>query len=118
MVMIEPAPYITGLVEALQAEWRGSVKVVFISAAATQPWVEDEPLSYEVLPVNKVVAYKRLRKIYDTYQPSLVHVAGWGHHLVIIAMILARLRDIKVVASSDTWVSSSGLIRKSIKRVV
>lgn len=118
LVMIEPAPYITRLARELGDAWGGPVTTVFLTSGATQCWSESAGLEHEVLPSGVIAAVCRLWVILGVTRPAVVHVAGWGLPLIIAAILMARLRGARVVASSDTWISESGGLRSALKRVV
>lgn len=118
LVMIEPAPYITRLARELADAWGGPVTTVFLTSGATQCWSESAGLEHEVLPSGFIAAVCRLWTLLGVIRPAVVHVAGWGLPLIIAAILMARLRGARVVASSDTWTSESGVLRSALKRVV
>lgn len=108
MLYLEPAPYVVGLVRALRKAWGGRIDVLYAAETLTQPWggwrAEDGDA---ILPAGAAavrILWCRLdRRNYDQ-----VHLAGWGHPLLLGALLLAALRRVPVTIESDTHVVSAG----------
>ena len=102
-VYMEPAPYITGLVRELRSTWGGKLDVVFIGKALTQDWDADAS-SASFLPASRVSALRVLASRLTKSNYGLLHLAGWGHPVLLGAMLLAAGRGLPVVAETDTQI--------------
>lgn len=104
MIYIEPAPYILDLIRVLREEYPElRLHVLFIEAAATQPWgemPEDEGL--ELLPSGRVPALKRITALIRKGDFEWLHLAGWGHPLLSAAVLIGAGCHRKISMESDT----------------
>lgn len=109
MIYLEPAPYVVGLVRATRAAWGGSVDVVYTAETLTQAWGgwSPEP-GDEILPSGRVAAARALWRRLNRHNHDLVHLAGWGHPLLLWSLFVALLRGLPLTVESDTHVVSAG----------
>ena len=104
MIYIEPAPYIMDLVRVLR-EQNPDVKlrVLYISEAVSQQWDSclDDGVS-TLLPENKWLAIGQIfSKIYGGAF-DILHLAGWGHPLLLASLMFGIIFRRKIVVESDT----------------
>jgi glycosyltransferase involved in cell wall biosynthesis len=102
-VYMEPAPYLTGLVRELRTAWNGRLDVLFIGRNLTQTWAEqpDQP-TLDFLPENKLAALRQIGRQLRHSRYDLVHVAGWGHPVLMGAIILGALKNLPIISETDT----------------
>lgn len=106
MLYIEPTPYILGLISEVEKlldlpDLR--VEAVFITSNLTQAWdLNEEVGQYSLLPAGKIAAILQVSKRLSKEHFDLVHLAGWGHPLLLTALLLAFAKRIPVVVESDT----------------
>lgn len=118
---IEPAPYILALCRALKTGNNSDIRVYFIEAAATQPWEIDpqQKSSIEFLPENAAESYRYVRSLLQRGEVDVVHLAGWGHPLLLRIMLLAWWRRIPIFIESDTqFTYLTSRWKRLIKRLV
>jgi glycosyltransferase involved in cell wall biosynthesis len=104
MVYIEPAPYIIALIGALRRLHPGLIEVNYITTNLSQPWELQLKNKHErVLPAGFLA---QMQAIYMALsrdrKNTLLHLAGWGHSVLLGAMVLAGIMRIPVVVESDT----------------
>lgn len=118
MLMIEPTPYILGFIRELKSTWNGKVEVAFVGKNLSQPWdecvIEEKLLSADF--------FKAALELFKSLRPenySLVHLAGWSHPLIFVALLICAVRGIQTSVESDTpqRTESSGW-RPGIKRIL
>jgi glycosyltransferase involved in cell wall biosynthesis len=102
MIYLEPTPYILGLADRIAARWPTEVSGIFIHENLSQKWNEKLTATMSVLPPGRKDALQVLLHIITKENCRLLHLAGWGHPLLLAALILARLRGIPVTMESDT----------------
>lgn len=102
-IFMEPTPYIQGLLVRLRAAWPGPIAVWYLGRDVSQPWTL--PLGQPdttFLPEGRWSAigwiWRHLRA--DHY--GLVHLAAWGHPLMLFALCLARWQGLPTAMESDT----------------
>ena len=103
MIYIEPTPYLLALVRRIMSCADAPVDVLFIGANISQPWdlsLDGIPASY--LPHGTIAACRAIaRKLYSA-KYSVMHLAGWGHPVLLGAMIVARFIGIPLAVETDT----------------
>ena len=104
MLYIEPTPYIVGLTDTLRKLWDGPIEVYYITTQLSQPWqllVDEKKAS--VLPGG---FFTRMRIIWTALarerERTILHLAGWGHPVLLSAMVVAWSLRIPVAVESDT----------------
>ena len=103
MVYLEPAPYIIGLVEEVRTSWQQEVDVVFVAERLSQPWPKNlANEKYTLLPSRIGNAIIRLYRLLASGRYSLLHVAGWGHPILLGAIFVAAWLKVPVVVETDT----------------
>lgn len=120
MLYLEPAPYVVGLVRALRQAWDGRIDVLYAAETLTQPWGGWRPQDGDaILPAGRAAARRVLWRRLHRRNYDLVHLAGWGHPLLLGALLLAALRRVPVTIESDTHVVSAGAGWKdALKRLI
>ena len=120
MIYIEPTPYILGLIRELAKLGTADIEVIFLQENVTQQWnlsladYRAEVLSDSLVRSAETI-YKRIAE--GNYQ--VIHLAGWGHKLLLIALFLARLRRIPVAMESDTQLPfEQALWKRAVKAVL
>lgn len=117
---LEPTPYILGLVERLQGGWPGPVDVCFVARDLSQAWgLSSAGPDAATLPQGHFAASRILWKGLRSGRYRLLHLAGWGHPLLLTAILMSRLLEIPVVVESDTPLAQGPMSwRKRFKRVL
>lgn len=102
-ILMEPAPYSTGLVQELRAAWPGKLDVVYIGRSLTQMWA-DPPSEIQAtfLPEGTLAGLRYILSRLSTSAYDLLHLAGWGHPILLASMLAAAARGIPIVAETDT----------------
>lgn len=101
MLMIEPTPYILGFIREVKNVWHGEVEVAYTGQNVTQAW--DESVASDlVLDGSFFSEILRLwhQLSHDRY--AMVHLAGWSHPLIVVALMICTVRRIPVSVESDT----------------
>jgi len=102
MVYIEPTPYIIALVDRLRLVGSGSVEAYYITTDLSQPW-ELRLESGHVLPGGFLARMQALRwALTRDREYTILHLAGWGHPVLLGALLMARSLEIPVAMESDT----------------
>jgi glycosyltransferase involved in cell wall biosynthesis len=104
LVYIEPLPYVAALADELRTAWPGPIEVYYVTTNLTQPWNLALNNGHEtVLPVNFL---KKLRILWAVlrrdHKQTILHLAGWGHPILLSAMLMGRLLRIPIAVESDT----------------
>lgn len=103
MLYIEPAPYILGLVEEVRAIWQEGIEVAFVAPPSTQPWrYESNRPDEAILPRALPAACAELARRLASGRYALVHLAGWGHPLMLAALLLGAVFSVPVTVESDS----------------
>ncbi|MGH6835316.1 MAG: glycosyltransferase family 4 protein [Candidatus Acidiferrales bacterium] len=104
LLYVEPTPYIEGLIKEIQRLWSGDLDVCYIAQDQSQDWKIDAKLSGgTILPVNRWRAITELRRSLGRLsRGDVVHLAGWGHPLLVAALLMGKLRGLRVFIESDT----------------
>ena len=103
MVYIEPAPYIVGLVDAIRSIWEGVVEVAFVHDALTQPWNYRVGRPGErILPEGHLRAVMAVRQLLAGNDYDLLHLAGWGHPVLLGALATGSWHGLPVAVETDT----------------
>ena len=103
MIYIEPTPYVLALIRRVVSCADAPVDVLFITANVSQHWnlsLEGMPAGY--LPRGTAVACREIAKRLSSARYGIVHLAGWGHPVLLGAMLMARLRGVPVAVETDT----------------
>lgn len=117
MIYLEPAPYIVGLVRAARRAWSGRIDVLYATEALTQSWGAWRPEpGDEMLPKDARAAARMLWRRIDRRHYDLVHLAGWGHPLLLRALLLAGARGVPATVESDTHKVEAGGRWKTIAK--
>jgi len=102
-IYVEPAPYITGLVRELRLAWKDRLDVLYITPRLTQDWgQESQGDPRAVLPAQRWKAVAEIRERLRSGAYDLLHLAGWGHPVLLGAMMAARIEGLPVTMESDT----------------
>ena len=109
VLLMEPTPYIIPRARYLKQDSELAVELYFVTANSSQPWGEDASgeelpvlLNASLSPVQRLkkataVLGRVLRKEY-----SAVHLAGWGHWMTRLAILVCRVRRVPFSVESDT----------------
>lgn len=103
-IYIEPAPYVTGLIKEVRAAWPGKLDVAFIARNLTQAWAIEGSDNHQMhfLPPKAGGAVREIWRRLSARDYDLVHLAGWGHPVLLGSMLAARTHGIPIVAETDT----------------
>ncbi len=104
MVYIEPTPYVRGLIDKLRVVWGGPIEVYYITTDLSQPWQLRLDREHEgVLPTGFFAKIHALwLALTRDREHTILHLAGWGHPVLLGAMLMARSLRIPVAVESDT----------------
>lgn len=104
MIYIEPAPYIMDLVRVIRQQNPDvKLQVLYISKAVSQQWNSclDDGIS-TLLPENKWLAIGQIfSKIYGG-SFNILHLAGWGHPVLLASLMLGIIFKQKIAIETDT----------------
>ena len=121
LIFIEPTSYHLPLWREIKASASVEMRVIFLAENLTQPWnldLQDDPTA-EVLRGSWAVKLVRLWQLIGRRDVELVGLAGWGHSLLMAALLFAGLRRIPVTMESDTqYEPAAAWWRRVLKRLV
>jgi glycosyltransferase involved in cell wall biosynthesis len=120
LIYIEPTTYLMPLWHEICAHSDGKARIVFLEENLTQSWdldLQDDPV-VTVLRGTRWAKFKALLRLIWRKDVKLVHLAGWGHPLLLAAMTIAWLRRIPVTMETDTPLPLGLPVwKRAIKRV-
>ena len=98
MVYVEPTPYIIALIDRLRLVGDGSIEAYYITTDLSQPWELRLERGHErVLPRGFLARMQALRRALTRDREStILHLAGWGHPVLLGALLMARSLRIPV----------------------
>ena len=104
LLYVEPTPYIEGLIEEIRRAWSGDLDVCYIAQVQSQDWkIDTKSSGGTILPVNRWRAITQLWRSLDRLsRGDVVHLAGFGHPLLVAALLMGKLRGMRVFIESDT----------------
>jgi glycosyltransferase involved in cell wall biosynthesis len=118
-IYIEPAPYIVSFIEEIRALWPAPVEVGYIDAAHTQAWGYRPNGSDDfMLPRGLAGATTELWRRMRTGRYGLVHLAGWGHPVLLLALLIAKANGMLVTMESDTPLMRRPFRWKSLVKLI
>lgn len=104
LLFIEPTSYIAAEIRALEAAWPNPVETYFLTENASQDWqISLAELRAKRLPVGRWDAARLLLNLISAKRCQIVHLAGWGHPLLMLAIIIAWWRGVPCTVESDTF---------------
>lgn len=104
MIYIEPAPYIMDLIRVMREQYpERQLRVLFISASSSQPWESrlDDGVS-ELLQEGRFAALKQIFLEIRRGNFDWLHLAGWGHPLLLSALLIGAAFRRRISMESDT----------------
>lgn len=120
LIYIEPTPYLLALWLQVKARSSCATRIVFLAENVSQSWNLDlsSAPDAQVLRGNWLVKWKVLKQLVDDRNVELVHLAGWGHPMLLAALVLAWFRRVPVTMETDTSLPQ-GLVlwKRSVKRL-
>lgn len=104
LIYIEPTSYLMPLWREIRLRTPGASRMVFLEENLTQDWGIDpqDDHDVELLRGGRRSRLTRLLQLIGQPNVELVHLAGWGHPLLLAALVTAWLRRIPVTMESDT----------------
>lgn len=121
LIYIEPTSYLMPLCHEIRARTSDAAHIVFLDENLTQSWdfdLSDDP-GIKVLRGSRWVKLKALQQLLNQWNVEVVHLAGWGHPLLLAALILARLQRIPVTMETDTQLPVGLPIwKRAVKRLI
>lgn len=121
LIYIEPTSYLMPLWREIKACASGEMRLVFLEENLTQPWnldLQGDP-NVEVLRGSRAAKLARLWQLLGQRGVRLVDLAGWGHPLLMAALLFAGMRRLPVTMESDTQYDPSvAWWRRALKRLV
>lgn len=121
LLYVEPTPYIEGLIKEIQRIWSGDLNVCYIAKDQSQDWKIDAKFSGGmILPVHRWRAIAQLwRSLGRLSRGDVLHLAGWGHPLLVAALLMGKMRGLRVFIESDTATGQAiGGWKTFVKRVI
>ena len=119
MVYIEPTPYIVGLIHELRIVWPGKIDVLFLTENKSQHWNMTRDEKWFVLPIAFKDKIKFIYQIFFTKRYDSIHLAGWGHPLLLLFIFLSILKKLPIAIESDTPIhQQTKRWKKLIKRLI
>lgn len=121
LIYIEPTSYLIPLWREIKARTHGSARIVFLEENLTQSWDIDLQKSpdMELLKGSRSTKFLRLLQLIGRRDVELVHLAGWGRPLLLVAMAAAWIRHIPVVMETDTPLPVGlPLWKRAVKRLL
>lgn len=107
MIYIEPTPYILGLIKNLIAFKKDQIDVLFLNVNQSQQWNVDIEKDWMILPKNFKEKIFLIRRLFFKNKYDVIHLAGWGHPLLLFFIMMAKLAGIPIVMESDTPLSQT-----------
>lgn len=104
MIYIEPTPYIVALIDTLRRSWAGSIEALYVTTDASQTWNLKVGGDHDrVLPPRLLAAMAAIRAaLICRSERPILHLAGWGHPLLVGAMVMGRWLGVRMTVESDT----------------
>jgi len=102
VIMMEPAPYRTGLIRELRSLWTGALDVIYVGRNLTQAWAAADIGDGHFLPKGKIAALREIARRIGSSRVDLVQVAGWGHPVLLGSILTAAAKGIPIVSETDT----------------
>ena len=104
LIYIEPTSYLMPLWHEIRAHTDGKARIVFLEENLTQSWGLDlqDDAGVTILRGTRWAKFKALLRSIRRKDVELVHLAGWGHPLLLAALIAAWLWRIPVTMETDT----------------
>jgi glycosyltransferase involved in cell wall biosynthesis len=108
MLYIEPAPYILDLIRVIrQRHPELELRVLFISVAVSQAWntsLDDEGMA--ILPISHMAAAWHILSEIRQGDFAWLHLAGWGHPLLMWSLLVGGVFRRRISMESDTQLAS------------
>jgi len=121
LIYIEPTSYLMPLWREIKARTHGASHIVFLEQDLSQDWSIDpqnDP-DTEVLRGGRYSKLRRLLQLIGRRDLELVHLAGWGHPLLLASLVVAWLRRIPVTMETDTPLPVGlPLWKRAVKRLL
>jgi glycosyltransferase involved in cell wall biosynthesis len=103
MVYIEPTTYILRLIRELMMKNDWQVNVLFIAQNHSQQWnLPLDGITYEMLPTGRWKAFRILAGKLQSGLYDVLHLAGWGHSHMLMALLAGKLAKVPVLMETDT----------------
>lgn len=120
LIYIEPTSYLLPLWREIKTHTSVETRVIFLAENLTQPWnldLQDDPTA-EVLRGSWAVKLVRLLQLIRRRDVELIGLSGWGHPLLVAALLFAVMRRIPVTIESDTqYDPAAAWWRRVLKRL-
>jgi len=103
MVFIEPTTYIVDLINELMCYSENPIDVLFCSLNQTQLWnVSLDGISCDILPIGRFAAARTLWRKLRSCDYRILHLSGWGHSHLLLALLLGFVARTPVLVETDT----------------
>ena len=103
VVYMEPTSYTVPLLDRLRSRWPGDIDVAYIGENLSQQWGGEWGTHHgTVLPSSVVRALAQVWRRIRSGKYSVVHLAGWGHPVLMTSLLCAGLTGIATTVESDT----------------
>jgi glycosyltransferase involved in cell wall biosynthesis len=102
-IYLEPAPYIVGFLSHVREAWNGGLDIAYVGVDVSQPWgYQLRPDQEALLPKGFAAAVGEVWRRIARGRYALIHLAGWGHPVLMASLLLGKLYRIPVTVESDT----------------
>jgi glycosyltransferase involved in cell wall biosynthesis len=118
MIYLEPAPYLLGFITKLRARDAGPIDVLFAAPQISQPWnLPDDGEAPAFLPSRLRSAVGEIRRRLTSGRYRVLHIAGWGHPVLLAALLAGWWYRVPVLMESDTQLfPDTSLWKRALKR--
>ena len=120
LIFIEPTPYILGLLSQIAEQSTFRVDIGFLGVNLSQSWdLPTEGVGAFLMPQGIWRTVRMLARKLSTECYTVMHLAGWGHPILIVAMLLGWYYRVPVFLESDTPIPfGTPLWKRLFKRIV
>jgi glycosyltransferase involved in cell wall biosynthesis len=105
----------------INAQSKVETRIIFLTENLTQNWnikLQDDS-RVEVLQGSRASKLMQILFLIREHDLNLLHLAGWGHPLLMAALIYAGIRRIPITVESDTQNEPTrSVFRRSIKAII
>ena len=119
LLFMEPTPYILGLIEEIRRQTDQTIDVAFIGHNLSQRWdiVATTEHTFS-LPPGRVAALTWVMRRLASREYSILHLSGWGHPVLLGALLTGAILRLRIYVESDTPLTeSTSWVKHSLKRM-
>jgi glycosyltransferase involved in cell wall biosynthesis len=116
MIYIEPATYVVDLIKVLSKNDQFDIEIIFLEHALSQGWSSDWDLKADVLKKGFLPGVQQLWCRIRDGNYDVIHLAGWGHPMLMAAHLIGSYFGTKIVVESDTPLPVKAILWKRLVR--